>query len=449
MSFRYIIACTFIGLVLSSCNPDGDELFYYDDEDSELKDLLKSKSPTLQLNYYMLPGPSDLSKIPQDPKNPLSHEKVDLGQLLFHETGLAISNKVETGFKTFSCASCHQVGAAFQAGVAQGLGEGGLGFGANGEMRHLNPDYPVDSVDIQAIRTPTILNGAYQKNMLWNGQFGATGLNIGTEESWTEYTPKAVNHLGYEGLETQAIAGMGVHRLNVTPEVLIELGYKEMFDSAFAEWPEEERYTTETAGLAIAAYERTVMTNQAPFQKWLRGSGFLSDDEMAGAKLFFGKAGCDNCHSGPALNNMSFHALGMADLNTHPSVLKPNENAIENKGRAGFTGDPTDEYKFKVPQLYNLRDIAFLGHGSSFNSVREVIEYKNNAVPENPNVDINKLSPHFTKLNLTEMEINQLTTFITQTLNDADIDRYVPDYLPSGNCFPNADDMSKQDLGCE
>ena len=64
-----------------------------------------------------------------------------------------------------------------------------------------------------------------------------------------------------------------------------------------------------------ALFERTVRANQAPFQRWLRGDRkAMSIEEKEGALLFFGKAQCDACHSGPALNSMTFHALGMADL---------------------------------------------------------------------------------------------------------------------------------------
>ena len=63
-----------------------------------------------------------------------------------------------------------------------------------------------------------MLNVAYQKVMLWNGQFGATSVNTGTESQWTADTPIETNFLGFEGLETQAIAGLGVHRMKVNPE---------------------------------------------------------------------------------------------------------------------------------------------------------------------------------------------------------------------------------------
>jgi len=430
-----------------SCSPDNDTTIH-NHEDIKLRELLAVKSPSQSLKYYMLPNANDLDAVPQDPLNPITQQKIRLGKFLFHETGIGTASKYAEGSKTFSCASCHQAGADFQAGIAQGIGEGGMGFGIKGEMRTFNPVYSLDSVDIQPIRTPTIINSAFQTNMLWNGQFGATGVNRDTEEQWTEYTPKAVNHLGYEGLETQAIAGMNVHRLNITKDLLDNLGYLEDFDEVFSGFPEEKRYSQETAGLAIAAYERTVFSNNAPFQRWLRGLDLMSESQLKGAQLFFGKAKCGNCHNGPALNEMSFHALGMNDLDTHEDAHVKNPASPENRGRGGFTANPNDDYKFKVPQLYNLKNIGFLGHGSSFESIREVVEYKNTAIPQNQKVDITKLSPQFVPLSLTNQEIEDLVEFISEALYDPSIERYVPQQLPSGNCFPNADYLSKEQLGC-
>jgi len=288
--------------------------------------------------------------------------------VLFHETGIGSEAITEGGLKTFSCASCHFAGAGFQAGTFQGVGDGGWGFGFNGERRIPNVMANQDSIDVQPIRSPTVLNGAYQEAMLWNGQFGGTGVNAGTEANWTANTPKENNFLGFEGLETQAIAGLGVHRLNMTPQIADDLGYTTLFDLAFPRVPRQERYEKLYAGLAIAAYERTLLANEAPFQLWLNGNpNAMLMDEIRGAILFFGKADCVSCHTGPALNSMRFEAIGMADLVDcpEPTVRTSVEN-VENKGRGGFTGNPDELYQFKVPQLYSLRSSPFYGHLSLY-----------------------------------------------------------------------------------
>jgi cytochrome c peroxidase len=436
---------------LSSCKKEREitEATPATDYDKILLETLYAASDGQGESFFRLPDEGQYNMIPQDPLNPINHIKVQLGELLYHETGIGINPRMTEGMNTMSCASCHHAQAGFQANMRQGVGEGGLGFGMAGEARKANPNYPIDSLDVQPIRTPTVLNSAYQKVMLWNGQFGATGPNQGTEDLWPMGTPIFNNHFGHEGVETQAIAGLGVHRLNVNEEICQTLNeYEQLLDLAFPEFPESTRYTKRTAGLAIAAYERTVLANQSPWQDWLRGErNAISESEKRGAILFFGKAQCDNCHTGPALNSMSFHALGMDDL-YGDGVLRETPNANENKGRGGFTQNPEDNFKFKTPQLYNLKDSPFYGHGGNFNSIREVIEYKNEAVPENPNVPISQLADDFVPLHLTEDEITDLTNFIEYSLYDPNLMRYVPEALPSGNCFPNNDIMSQIDQGC-
>ncbi len=444
--YHLLTMLTFL-LAGMGCQQEEDMLQEKDKLDQQLTQALQQASAGQGERFYRLPASDDLKSFPQDPKNPVTPEKVALGKLLFHETGLAVKSKMPENMLTYSCASCHHVQAGFQANRKQGIGEGGEGFGLAGEGRQANKLCPEDSLDVQPIRSPSILNGAYQTNMLWNGQFGATGVNEGTEAAWTPGTPKENNVLGFEGLETQAIAGLGVHRLAIDTSLFFQTNYQHMFDAAFPKTGVQERYTKVTMGLAIAAYERTVLANQAPFQRWLRGeSSALTQQQKQGAILFFGKAQCATCHNGPALNSMEFHALGMNDL-IGADIFLSKPNSPEHRGRGGFTGRTEDNYKFKVPQLYNLKDSPFYGHGASFQSVREVVEYKNRAVSQNPLVPESQLADAFHPLRLTEEEIDQITDFIEHALYDPQLNRYAPDALPSGLAFPNNDTLSRADLG--
>jgi cytochrome c peroxidase len=410
--------------------------------ESRIAELYGSKMALIQ------PLATDFNLIPNDVNNPLTLAKVNLGKLLFHETGLAMNPNMNEGMHTYSCASCHHAEAGFQSGLLQGIGEGGMGFGSAGEGRFKNSLYQEADLDVQPIRTPSTLNVAYQDVMLWNGQFGATGTNEGTEANWTTGTPKEVNNLGFEGIETQAIAGLDVHRLLIEEDFILNSEYKEMFDEAFPNVSVSVRYSKLNAGLAIAAYERTLLPNQAPFQQWLNGNtSAMNQEETIGAILFFGDANCYSCHSGPALNNMKFYALGMNDL-AGENIMTIVDDATK-RGRGGFTGNPEDDYKFKTPQLYNLKDVTFFGHGGSFESIKEVINYKNNAVAENQNVPVSQLATIFESLNLSDTQIDAITAFVENALYDSNLQRYVPESLPSGNCFPNADTMSSQDMGCD
>ncbi|MFK7947417.1 MAG: cytochrome-c peroxidase [Saprospiraceae bacterium] len=440
----------FLGIIifLQSCQEE--EPIVSEDEflDIKMEVNIKRSAGVESLDFFRMPDSENLDAIPQDPQNPLSHYKVALGKLMYHETGLAVNPTKAMSVGNYSCASCHFASAGFQSGLRQGIGEGGSGFGIKGEGRTPNPSYMLNELDIQPIRTPTAMNGAFQKNMLWNGQFGATGMNVGTQAQWTAGTPIETNYLGYEGLEIQAIAGLGVHRMEVDTSLINNEEYKQMFDQAFPNFAESERYTKETVGLAIAAYERTVLSNQAPFQRWLQGEKTaLTKEQKEGAVVFFGKGGCGDCHTGPALNSMAFYAYGMKDL-SGSGTFNVNPNDAAHKGRGGFTKNPNDNYKFKVPQLYNLKDSPHYGHGSSFNSIRDVVMYKNSGVKENATVPDFQLANEFQPLNLTDSEIDALIDFLENALYDPNLMRYQPDHVYSGNCIPMNDPQSKTDLGC-
>lgn len=420
---------------------------------SSLSRVMSAQAMEGGLSFYLLPDSDDLDRIPQDPRNPLTPEKVRLGQLLYHETALGTNCRQQSAEETYSCAACHFAQAGFQAAMGQGIAEGGRGF----TSRWLDPAYDSadeeSTPDLQPIRSPSSMNTAYQELMLWNGQFGGVGLNFGTEASWIG--PKAANHLGMHGLETQAFAGMTVHRMDGVeksrvPDIPF---YEYLFSQAFTADPEPANLLN--SALAIAAFERTVLANRSPLQRWLRGdSRAMSERHLRGALVFFGKGECSSCHTGPALSSMTFFALGMNDLDgsVDPRVdLRPFGGTVPDdvrRGRGGFTGLEADSYRFKTPQLYNLVDSPFYGHGASFASIREVIEYKNAAVPQNAFVPAERLSSYFHPLGLSESEIDDLTAFVEEALYDPELMRYVPAVLPSGNCTPHNDAQARQDLGC-
>lgn len=122
-------------LLLVSCQKNSSESL-----DKNLTSILNTASNGKGLDYFKMPAGKDFSQIPQDPKNPITAYKVELGRLLFHETCLARSPLKTASMETYSCASCHHVDAGFQAGIAQGLSEGGVGFGRKGKgVKNLRP----------------------------------------------------------------------------------------------------------------------------------------------------------------------------------------------------------------------------------------------------------------------------------------------------------------------
>jgi len=424
-----------------------------DELNEELKFTISQASGGAGLDWLKLPMSDDFNAIPHDVSNPITAEKVALGQFLFHDTALATIGQ-STESKSWSCASCHHASAGFKSGVPQGIGEGGTNFGFECSQRVLAVGFDGNAAkdaankpDIQPLTSPSILNTAYQNVMLWNGQFGhAVGdpVNTGIDNAilMTEGTPKAENARRLPGLEIQAVAGLGVHRLNVesNSELQTNPKYQSMFQAAYPNGTNDVKLA---AANAIAAYERTVLANQAPFQRWLNGEqSALNSAEKRGGVLFFGKAGCAECHRGPGLSselgaaeNDMFMALGFNDFDQQKQaqVHGPVTDA-DRAGRGGFTSEEADKFKFKVPQLYNLSDTNVFGHGASFTSLRDVIEYKNLAVSQNPECAAD-LDTRFKPLNLSVNEMDDLEVFLTTALYDPNLKRYQPASVPSGECI--------------
>jgi len=402
------------------------------------------------MDFYILPDENDLSKIPQDSKNPLTPSKVELGKLLFFETGFATQAKDLSGMGTYSCGSCHIPEAGFKPGNTQGIADGGVGYGTNGDIRLRSSEYIASDLDAQSARPLSLLNVAFVKNTTWNGRFGAGGENLKTEAYWKDSDGTSLNSLGFEAIETQNFKGLETHRIGINIDVIDAFGYRDLFDEAFPDLEDDLKYSNYGGSLAISAYIRTLLTNRAPFQDWLKGDrDALSTDEKKGAILFFGEAKCGNCHYNENLGSGEFHALGVKDLDMRASFqTSPAEVLDRNLGRGAFTGLVEDNYKFKVPQLYNLTDAPHYFHGSSIRELADVIEYKNAAQSESDRIPQNLVSEKFRPLELNEEEKAQLLLFISKSLNDPNLLRYKPTEILSGQCFPNNDPRSRADIGC-
>ena len=420
--------------------------------DFELTQTISSRTQSGTIADFILPESDDYAALPnQDPKNPVTAIKVELGRMLFFETGLGLEPTYPVSKVAYSCSSCHIPQRGFTAGRFQGVADGAIGFGESGEGRSKNPLYLGDEVDAQGARPLPVINTTFVTNALWAGTFGSFNVNTGTESVWHQDTLVEINFKGLEGLEANNARALAVHRQVVNKAVTDSLGYTPMFDIAFPEIPANERYTRQTAAFAIAAYFRTILTNQAPFQLWLRGDDkAMTDQQKRGALLFFGKAGCVGCHNSPSLNTLphQFFALGVKNLyQSGHEVFRTGPNDKRNLGRGGFTGLPEDMHKFKVPQLYNLKNADFYFHGASKRSLREVVDYFNAGIPENPDVPLSRIATQFHPLGLTETEITDLTEFLENGLYDPNLPRYAPVQTNSGNCFPNNDPLSRVEMG--
>ena len=105
--------------------------------------------------------------------------------------------------------------------------------------------------------------------MLWSGAAGAHGPNQGSEAFWDAEGDARMNALGYDGVETQAILALNTHRMDDVAQTVVGSNseYRLLWDRVFPGEP----ISDEKAGLAIAAFERTVLASKSPFQRWLQG----------------------------------------------------------------------------------------------------------------------------------------------------------------------------------
>ncbi len=271
-----------IGVVIAlfcSCNHDQAEAVL----DVRLKEALSIFSKNGEVSYFIMPESDDYDALPnQDIHNPITKAKVTLGQFLFFETGLAQNPKNESCYETYSCSSCHVPSKGFLPGRMQGIADGAEGFGDFGSDRFMVDNYEESDLDAQGNRPLTVMNVTYMTNTLWSGLFGANDLNEGSEELWEGLAE--VNHTGYAGLEAQNIEGFELHRLEINDHVLDDYDYRRWFTLAFFDRKRSERYTPETASFAMGAYLRTILTNQAPFQYYLKGDqGAITESQKRGA----------------------------------------------------------------------------------------------------------------------------------------------------------------------
>jgi cytochrome c peroxidase len=188
-------------------------------------------------------------------------------------------------------------------------------------------------------------------------------------------------------------------------------------------------------GKAIAAYERTIMPSPSRFDRYVEAllksdmpamRAALSPDEVAGLRLFVGKAQCINCHNGPLFTNNDFHntgvpaAPGLSEdtgraqgvrqvLTDEFNCLSPYSDAApEDCGELRFakSDDHALERQFKPPSLRNVAERAPYMHAGQFGTLREVLEHYNRA-PAAP-TGHSELKP----LNLSEQELGQLEAFL-------------------------------------
>lgn len=279
--------------------------------------------------------------------------KQALGQQLFNE-------KILSKDSTVSCASCHIPSLGFADSVALSIGIHGMASSRN---------------------TPSVLNMKNRPYFFWDGR----------AKSLEEQSLMPIANKEEMGLPIDE----AVKRLNQNKT------YTNLFLKIFGALP-----SARTLSLAIAAYEKTLETDESKFDLSFGDSIQLSESEERGRQLFVGeKAKCFDCHMGPDFTNDDFKNIGLYD-----------GASLSDKGRFNIFKKTEDLGKFKTPSLRNIAITAPYMHNGMFKTLEEVVEFYNNTrdFVKNPiNIDSSLAKP----LGLSHQEKADLVNFM-KTLTD-------------------------------
>jgi cytochrome c peroxidase len=292
------------------------------------------------LREWLLPKP------PHPEGNEPTPERVALGKRLFFDPRLS-------GDGEMSCATCHNPALGWSDGLPTAKGHKGA---------------------ILARATPTIVNSAYNDIFMWDGR------------------KRTLEEQALGPMEAQAEMNTDLPKLyqwlNADGE------YRTLFQKAYP----GKGINAETLAMAIAAYERTVVSNNSPFDRWVKGEkGALTKQQVRGFKLFVGKANCVVCHSAPNFTDNGFHNLGLSSF----SVAEPDLGRFGQKPIASMRG------AFKTPTLRDVERTAPYFHDGSARSLLEVVEHYDKG-----GVVKNSLSPNMKPLNLSRQEKEDLVAFM-------------------------------------
>lgn len=316
--------------------------------------VAKPSGETLRSGNFAMELPLGLQAgaayIPDD--NPLTAEKIALGKLLYFDPRLSKD-------KSIACAGCHNPFHGFADPAATSKGVGGKLGGRN---------------------SPTVINRLFSKEQFWDGR--AADL----EEQ------------AHGPLTNPVEMAMPKHDA-VVQRVRAIRGYAPLFAKAFGS-PE---ITMPRIAQAIAAYERTVLSGNSPFDRYVAGDkDALSPAAVRGMELFNGKANCKVCHAGFNFTDESYHNIGVGMQKPKPDV-----------GRVAISKAASEHGAFKTPTLRNIAQTAPYMHDGSETTLREVVEFYNRGGVANPS-----LSQEIKPLNLTAAEVTDLIAFLEALSGD-------------------------------
>ncbi|MEJ2763806.1 cytochrome c peroxidase [Photobacterium sp. MCCC 1A19761] len=326
--------------------------------------------------------------VPFPADNPYSEAKVRLGKALFFDTRLSKDN-------TVSCASCHDPAKGWADGLDKAVG-------INGQIGTRN--------------TPTILNTAYYDTLFLDGR------SASLEEQSLHPIANPIE--------------MGLPH----DELLLKLDqiaeYPAQFETAFG----DETITLERIAKAIATFERTIISKESDFDRFLKGDqDALSDQQLHGLHLYRTKARCMNCHSGPMMTNQQFENIGLAYYG----------RSLEDRGRYNVTYQPEDMGKFRVQMLRDIKATDPTTHlglfklaniNASNGRVTGLLAMYNNGMTRNRSGNFPQyaakydknfpvVSPLIERLAMTNEELQALNAFMSAISSEIRTDSATPEEM--------------------
>jgi cytochrome c peroxidase len=344
--------------------------------------------------------PPGLGPAPVPAANPITEEKRVLGKILFWDEQLSGNN-------TVACGTCHSMGRAGTETRLAGINPGpDTAFGNADDIRasfgvvHAdvlgNPVVdPVFGLNRQVTRRAAnaAVMAAYSPELFWDGRAGTSFSNPDTgtisignggalenqalgpvlssvemgrdQRSWADVTAKLVR--------SEPLGHATSVPADVIPTIASHPTYPELFQAAFG----DTSITAERIAFAIATYERTLVPNQTPWDRFVAGNpGALTPAQQNGWN-FFRNSPCAACHTPPLFTNNTFTNIG---------VRPPAEDG----GRQEVTTLFQDRGKFKVPTLRGVGLKTNYMHNGQFTTIPQVIAHYR---PGNPNIFLDNIDP--------------------------------------------------------
>jgi cytochrome c peroxidase len=378
-----------------------------------------------------LTAQAQLPPPPEPPGNPLTTAKANLGKVLFWDEQLSST-------RTVSCGTCHLPelgGEDPRSGVdplavhpgADGVfntsddvfGSPGVPQNDSDGLYEWNPVFKL-LPQVTGRKTVSSINAGYSNRLFWDGRANqvfedpvgggvilALDAALESQSVGPPVNDVEMGHVGRTWLDVLARVEASVP-LALSPEVpqaLIDYiagrSYADLFEEAFGPGAPDAITAPRTA-MAMASYERTLFTNQSPFDDFIGGNNdAMTPQEIAGRAVFTGAGQCDNCHQNALMSDNSFRYTGVVPQDEDP-------------GRMDVTGLPEDEGKMRVPSVRNAELRAPFMHNGRLATLEDVIDfYDQGGFFDGPNKD-----PSIQVLNLTQQQKDDLLAFLTRPLTD-------------------------------